>query len=171
MHHLRRVQGKTAHAAIQIPERARLNLPHPLTALRVHRLRNLRVRLKETLRAQVQAHAVHAHRQGLPLGQNNLLIALNQRHMLAQQIHRQHRQLRQTLLQPPQLAANRHQQLLRAEHKPHHQLTRLGCGHQNILELTTPGRNVIRGQIGTLNKLVQHRNSALNRLNIERAFA
>ena len=91
MHHLRRVQGKTAHTAIQIPERARLNLPHPLTALRVHRLRNLRVRLKETLRAQVQAHAVHAHWQGLPLGQNNLFIALNQRHMLAQQVHRQHR--------------------------------------------------------------------------------
>ena len=92
------MQGKTAHAAVQVPQRARSHLTHPLAALRVHRLSDLRVRLEEALRAQMQSQVVHLHRQGLTLRKDNLLIPLNTRHRFTQQVYRQHRQIRQPLL-------------------------------------------------------------------------
>ena len=165
------MQGKTAHTAVQIPQRARSHLTHPLAALRIHRFSNLRVRLEEALRAQMQSQVIHLHRQGLTLRKDNLLIPLNTRHRFTQQIHREHRQVRQLLLQPPQLPANRHQKLLRTQHETHHQLTGRRSSHQNILQLTATTRNVIRGQVCALNQLTQHRNSRLNRLHIERAFS
>ena len=103
------------------------------------------VRLEEALRAQMQGQVIHLHRQGLTFRKDNLLIALNARHRLTQQVHRQHRQVRQPLLQPVHLAANRHQKLLRTQHKTHHQLTRRRSSHQNILQLTATIRNVIGG--------------------------
>ena len=139
------MQSKTTHATVQVPQRARSNLTHPLTALRVHRLSNLRVRLEEALRAQMQSQVIHLHRQGLTLRKDNLLITLNARHRLTQQVHRQHRQVRQLLLQPPQLPANRHQKLLRTQHETHHQLTGRRSGHQDVLQLATAIRNVIGG--------------------------
>ena len=60
----------------------------------------------------MQSQVIHLHRQGLTLRKNNLLITLNTRHRFTQQVHRQHRQVRQLLLQPVHLAANRHHQLL-----------------------------------------------------------
>ena len=170
-HHRSGMQSKTTHTAVQVPQRARSHLTHPLAALRVHRLSDLRVRLEEALRTQMQGQVIHLHRQGLTLRENNLLITLNARHRLTQQVHRQHRQVRQPLLQPVHLAANRHQKLLRTQHETHHQLTRRRSSHQNILQLTATVRNVIRGQVRALNQLTQHRNSRLNRLHIERAFA
>ena len=161
------MQSKTTHATVQVPQRARSHLTHPLTALRVHRFSNLRVRLEEALRTQMQSQVIHLHRQGLTPRKDNLLIALNTRHRLTQQVHRQHRQIRQ----PAHLTANRHQQLLRTQHETHHQLTRRRSSHQNILQLTATIRNVIRGQVRALNQLTQHRNSRLNRLHIERAFS
>ena len=119
----------------------------------------------------MQSQVIHLHRQGLTLRKDNLLITLNARHRLTQQVHRQYRQVRQPLLQPAHLTANRDQQLLRTQHKTHHQLTRRRSSHQNILQLTATIRNVIRGQVRALNQLTQHRNSRLNRLHIERAFA
>ena len=171
VHHRRGMQSKTTHTAVQVPQRARSHLTHPLAALRIHRLSNLRVRLEEALRAQMQGQVIHLHRQGLTLREDNLLIALNARYRFTQQVHRQHRQVRQLLLQPPQLAANRHQQLLRTQHETHHQLARRRSSHQNILQLTATIRNVIGGQVCALNQLTQHRNSRLNRLHIEWAFA
>ena len=78
------MQGKTAHTAVQIPQRARSHLTHPLTALRIHRLSNLRIRLEEALRAQMQSQVIHLHRQSLTLRENNLLITLNTRHRFTQ---------------------------------------------------------------------------------------
>ena len=132
------MQGKTAHAAVQVPQRARSHLTHPLTTLRVHRLSDLRVRLEEALRTQMQGQVIHLHRQGLTLRKDNLLITLHTRHRFTQQV-------RQLLLQPVHLAANRHQQLLRTQHETHHQLTRRRSSHQNILQLTATIRNVIGG--------------------------
>ena len=119
----------------------------------------------------MQGQVVHLHRQGLTLRKDNLLIALNARHRFTQQIHREHRQVRQPLLQPPQLPTNRHQKLLRTQHETHHQLARRRSSHQDILQLTATIRNVIGGQVRALNQFTQHRNSRLNRLHIERAFS
>ena len=119
----------------------------------------------------MQGQVIHLHRQGLTLRENNLLVTLNTCYRLTQQVHRQHRQVRQPLIQPVHLAANRHQKLLRTQHETHHQLARRRSRHQNILQLTATVRNVIGRQICALNQLVQHRNSRLNRLHIERAFA
>ena len=46
----------------------------------------------------MQGQVIHLHRQGLTLRENNLLITLNARHRLTQQVHRQHCQVRQPLL-------------------------------------------------------------------------
>ena len=130
------VQGKTADAAVQVPDRPRRQFGDPL--LRPCRYRAAAMSLfvwKKLCRPEVEIEVIDTHPQrGLP-GEQYLAVAFQDSLVFRVQVDRDNLQLRQGGQERGQMLPDARHQLFRAQDEAEHDLAVRGFGDDQVLEL------------------------------------
>ena len=165
------VQRESAHAAVEVEDAHRCRLVGPRLRLPVERGGDLGVGLEEAARAEVEHDLVDAHRQCRPLGEHDLVGALQHRLVHRLPVGADDDDLRVRVEEGRQVLAQPGQRLGRAEHEPHQELAVRRLGDQQVLELAAAGRHVVRREVGAGHERRQRRQQPVHGRRVQAAGA
>src|SRR5690606_2159609 len=139
--------------AVQVPQGAWRELVDPLRGTRVERRRDLAVGLEEALGPQQEGDASELHAQVLLGRERDLGAALEDGLVLGEDVRARDRDGLDALAQRGQVLAQPRDGLGRPQYPSHHEPARGRLGHEDVLAVTAPRGDVVRGEPGELDEV------------------